>query len=90
MKIASHEPEAMAGAVATFARKTYGSAYYNVELSVMETRTYFLICERYGALCAGEVHLKDYDGLCEGGELRGVELGELEVVQGQRGTSCST
>ena len=57
------------------------------KLSAMETRTYFLICERYGALSAGKVHLKDYDGLCEGGELRWVELGELEVVQGQRGTS---
>ena len=46
-----------------------------------------MLSERYGGLCAGEVHLKDYDGLCEWGELGGVKLRELEVVQGQRGAS---
>ena len=54
-------------------------------LTTMETRTHCLLCERYGALHAGEVHLKDYDGLCEGSELGGVELRELEVLQRQRG-----
>ena len=46
-----------------------------------------MVCERYGGFCAGKVHLKDNDRLCERSELRGVELRELEVVQGERGAS---
>ena len=47
----------------------------------------FLLSERYGRLFAGKVHLEDHNGVCEGSELCWVELGELEVVQGQGGTS---
>ena len=90
MKIASHGPEAIAGAVATFARKSDGLAsltMHCIGVPGSKNCTHLLLCERYGGLCTGKVHLKDYNGLCEWDELRGVELRELEVMQGQRGAS---